>query len=114
MIQELFGLLFIFIGYQLIKMLMHTSRVKKNNLEYSMLLRGAVAAATPPELVFAMKYHGKLEDYAKAMMEFDFKSSNLQLDDILQMFPVLKNNFIHGDFKTLEIKESSVDVRCTD
>ncbi len=78
--------------------------IKKNNLEYSMVLRGAVAAATPPEFVFAMKYHGKLEDYAKAMMEFDFKSSNLQVDDILQMFPVLKNNFIHGDFKTLEIK----------
>jgi uncharacterized protein (TIGR02099 family) len=78
---------------------------KKSNLEFNIVARGEIAAAKPPEFNFAMNYHGRLDEYLKAMIDFDFKTSNIQIDQFLDLFPKYNYNhgYIKGVFKSLDI-----------
>lgn len=71
--------------------------------EYSMMLRGNIAAAVQPEFVFAMHYYGELHDFEHAMLDFDLKTSNVQLDDLCNFIPQLRQDVISGNFTDLNI-----------
>jgi uncharacterized protein (TIGR02099 family) len=77
---------------------------KKANAQYNILMRGGIAAATPPEFNLAINYQGKLDEYSKAMIDFDFKTSNIQIENIINMFQSYKQNISHGNFDSLDFK----------
>ncbi len=71
--------------------------------EYSMLVRGNIAAAVQPEFVLAVHYYGDLNDVERAMLEFDIKTSNVQLDELCNFIPQLRQNVLTGNFTDLDI-----------
>ncbi len=71
---------------------------------YSMLIRGSIAAATPPEFNLAVNYTGNTEDFNTYMLEFDLKTSNIQIENLLNLVPTFNQNYIQGSFADLDIK----------
>lgn len=62
------------------------------NDEYSMITRGTIAAAVPPEFVLAVRYFGKLNDYQHAMIDFDLKTNNIQIESLCNFIPNLQQS----------------------
>lgn len=77
---------------------------KKSNTDYFMVVRGGIAAAAAPEFNFAMNYRGKLENYANAMVDFELKTSNMQVESFLKLIPPYKQKYTSGSFKDLDLK----------
>ncbi|HSX20739.1 MAG TPA: AsmA-like C-terminal region-containing protein [Gammaproteobacteria bacterium] len=72
--------------------------------EYSVTARGNIAAAVQPEFVLAIKYYGDLAEYAKAMLEFSLKTSNMQLAELFKFIPQLKHTVVAGNFADFDLK----------
>jgi uncharacterized protein (TIGR02099 family) len=72
--------------------------------EYIMTARGNIAAAIQPEFVLAIKYYGELVDYENALMDFEIKTSNLQLAELFNFIPKYHQDFVKGDFTDFDLK----------
>jgi uncharacterized protein (TIGR02099 family) len=74
------------------------------SLDFLVLLRGSVAAANPPEFNAALHFLGSIADPTKFMLDFEIKTSNLQVDDLLNLIPKYKQNLVRGSFADLDAK----------
>ncbi len=71
--------------------------------EYSLLARGNIAAAVQPEFVLALRYYGDLADYTHAMLEFELKTSNLQLAELFNFYPEYSKKILEGGFSDFDL-----------
>ncbi len=76
---------------------------QKSNKHYTLVARGAIAAALPPEFNFAINYHGDLSDYREALIDFDLRTSFIQIKDFLKFTPQIEHSFAHGSFTDFDL-----------
>lgn len=72
--------------------------------EYQIVARGTLAASVQPEFAIGIKYYGELENYDKAAMEFEIKTSNIELAELFNFIPKYHQEFIKGDFSDFDVK----------
>lgn len=77
---------------------------KISNFEYQIISRGSVAAAVQPEFNLAAQYHGSLDNLSNYLLDFEIKTSNVQLKDLFHLLPQYQHEHIVGDFATLDFK----------
>lgn len=82
---------------------------EKALLDFMVLLRGSVAVANPTEFNAAVHYLGNITELSKYMLDFEINTSNLQVDNLLNLIPKYKQNFIQGAFEDLNIKGAIQD-----
>lgn len=74
------------------------------NNEYKIIARGNIAAAVQPEFIIAINYYGALDNYDAAMLDFEIKSSNIQLTELFNFIPKYRQQFVQGDFADFDLK----------
>lgn len=72
--------------------------------EYNLIARGNIAAAVQPEFVIAANYYGELQDYKAAMLDFEIKTSNLQLAELFNFIPKYRQDIVQGEFKDFDLR----------
>lgn len=77
---------------------------KAGEHNYNIVAMGKVPGKVQPEFVFAAKYHGDLDDYAKSKLEFALKTSNVAFAEILKFIPNYTQDFIQGNFADLDLQ----------
>jgi hypothetical protein len=74
------------------------------NNEYKVMARGNIAAAVQPEFIIAINYYGALDNYDAAMVDFEIKSSNIQLAELFNFIPKYRQQLVQGDFADFDLK----------
>lgn len=72
--------------------------------EYTMVAHGNIAAAVQPEFVISIKYFGELSNYEKAMLEFEIRTSNVQMAELFNFIPKYRQSLVHGNFADFDLK----------
>lgn len=72
--------------------------------EYQIIARGTLAASVQPEFAIGIKYYGELENYDKAIMDFEIKTSNIELAELFNFIPKYHQELIKGDFSDFDVK----------
>lgn len=72
--------------------------------EYTMVAHGNIAAAVQPEFVISIKYFGELSNYDKAMLEFEIRTSNVQMAELFNFIPKYRQSLVRGHFADFDLK----------
>lgn len=76
---------------------------QKRNMRYSLVARGAIAAATPPEFSVAINYQGDLSDYRDALIDFDLRTSFVKIKDFIKFVPQIESSIAQGSFTDFDL-----------
>lgn len=77
---------------------------KLSDGNYNIVMRGNLAVSTQPEFIIAAKYLGTLEHYDKALIDFEIKTSHIQVAELFNILPKNASRFIDGEFANFDIR----------